>query len=131
MSVYSETSKGRRDRTLPLNIELSKLLLEWRDSFQSIEADDLILPWEKNTYRAFYDDWKRIVSSAGLPKGMKPVPKNFRSTCGSELIEAGVPTMVVKDFLGHASVTTTEAFYVNTQNALRPAAEKRRKMLEG
>ncbi|PHS02178.1 MAG: hypothetical protein COA78_21755 [Blastopirellula sp.] len=62
---------------------------------------------------------------------MRPELFFIRSTCGSELIEAGVPTMVVKDFLGHASVTTTEAFYVNTTTALRPAAEKRRKMLEG
>jgi integrase len=42
------------------------------------------------------------------------------------MIEAGTPTVVVKDFLGHASVTTTEAFYINTGPALRIAAEKRR-----
>jgi integrase len=86
------------------------------------------LPWEKNTYRPFYDDWQRIISAAGLPKGTKPVPKNFRSTCGSEMIDVGIPTVVVKDFLGHASVTTTEAFYIDTGPALRNASEKRRGM---
>ncbi|PHS02182.1 MAG: hypothetical protein COA78_21775 [Blastopirellula sp.] len=73
----------------------------------------------------------RLIKTLQFGAGMKPVLKNIRLTCCSVLIEAGVPTMVVNDFLGHASGTTTEAFYVNTKNALRPAAEKRWKMLEG
>jgi hypothetical protein len=32
--------------------------------------------------------------------------------------------VVVRDILGHASVTTTERFYVNTSAALRSAVEK-------
>ena len=69
------------------------------------------------------------MTAAGLPSGFKPSPKNFRSTCGSELVQAGVSTFVIKDFLGHASVTTTEAFYVNTGSSLRPAADKRTALL--
>lgn len=126
VAVYSETSKGRRDRTLPISDSLVALLSQWREQLSAVEPDDAVLPWEKNTYRQFYDDWDRIVLAAGLRKGSKPVPKNFRSTCGSEMIEAGAPTVVVKDFLGHASVTTTEAFYIDTGPALRAAAEKRK-----
>ena len=58
------------------------------------------------------------------------VPKNCRSSCASELIAAGVPTVVVKDFLGHASVTTTEQYYINTKPALRSAAVARKVRLE-
>lgn len=105
-------------------------LLAWRDAEPSrLSSRDLVLPWERNTYRAFHEDWARLIAAAGLPEGTRPVPKNFRSTCGSELIQAGAPTVVVKDFLGHASVTTTEAFYINTGPALRAAAEQRRKLL--
>ena len=37
-----------------------------------------------------------------------------------------MPTAVVKDFLGHAGVTTTERFYINTKPALRAAASMRK-----
>ena len=90
LSVFSHTSKGRRDRTLPASESLLQRLLTWRDA-QPLrpELSDPVLPWGRKTYRAFYEDWGRIIAAAGLPKGTKPVPKNFRSTCGSELIEAG------------------------------------------
>ncbi|MGA2621398.1 MAG: hypothetical protein ABSF26_27555 [Thermoguttaceae bacterium] len=38
--------------------------------------------------------------------------------------------MVVKDFLGHATVATTEN-YINTKPALRAAANARKVRLEG
>ncbi len=50
--------------------------------------------------------------------------------CASELIAANVPTVVVKDFLGHASVTTTETYYCNTKPSLRAAANARKVRLE-
>ncbi|MCE5268706.1 MAG: tyrosine-type recombinase/integrase [Planctomycetaceae bacterium] len=68
--------------------------------------------------RPSHEDWHKIV-------GKHRVPKNCRSTCGSQLVQSGTPTVVVKDFLGHSSVTTTEKFYVNTSGSLRAAAEAR------
>jgi integrase len=38
-----------------------------------------------------------------------------------ELIAANVPVGVVKDFLGHATVATTENYYVNSKPAMRAA----------
>ena len=40
-------------------------------------------------------------------------------------------TVVVKDFLGHATVATTENYYINTKPALRAAANARKVRLEG
>jgi len=57
-------------------------------------------------------------------------PGDSRSSCASELIAANVPTVVVKDFLGHESVTTTETYYCNTKPALRSAANARKVRLE-
>lgn len=125
ITVHAETSKGRRFRTLPMTAELHRVLRAWEIACGDSRDEKLVLPWERATYREMYDDWAVIIKAAGLPKGMKPAPKNFRSTCGSELTEAGVPTVVVKDLLGHASVTTTERFYVNTSPALRAAADAR------
>jgi integrase len=38
--------------------------------------------------------------------------------------------VVVKDFLGHATVATTENYYINTKPALRAAAAARKVRLE-
>jgi len=81
------------------------------------------LPYD--THRNLYEDWHTIQKAAGIPDGEHYVPKNCRSTCASELIAAKVPTVVVKDFLGHASVATTENYYINTKPALRAAATAR------
>ena len=70
--------------------------------------------------------WK----AAGIPDGEHYVPKNCRSSCASALIAANVPTVVVKDFLGHATVATTENYYINTKPAIRSAAAARKFRLE-
>lgn len=37
-----------------------------------------------------------------------------------------VPTVVVKDFLGRATVATTEIYYINTKPAMRAAVKARK-----
>jgi hypothetical protein len=88
------------------------VLRAWR---QSCPDEDHVLPYSGNM-RHLYEDWHKIT-------GRHRVPKNCRSTCGSQVVESGTPTVVVKDFLGHSSVTTTEKFYVNTSASPRKAAE--------
>jgi integrase len=100
-------------------MELWQVLETWQADVEG----DLVLPWQKLTRRQFYEDWNLLMDAAGTP-GV--VPKNFRSTAGSEMAAAGVSTVAVRDFLGHSSVTTTEAYYANTGLALREAAERRR-----
>lgn len=128
ITIKSETSKGRRDRQLPVGEKLLNVLLEWnRCQTTRPKPTDKILPWEKRSLRQLYSDWKTIITAAGLPEGISYVPKHYRSTCGSELIQNGTPSMVVKDFLGHSTVTTTERFYVNTGQSLQAAVDKREK----
>lgn len=125
IKISAETSKGRKDRVLPLGdaTELWAALAEWREQVEG----ELVFPWPKTTYRQFYDDWKRLLVAAGVAD---VVPKNLRSTTGAEMVAAGLSTLVVKDWLGHSSVTTTESYYANTEMALRKAAEQRRKWRE-
>lgn len=122
-TVQAISSKGRRYRTLPMNERLVSVLSEWRSDTPA-RPTATVLPWEKNSIRPSYDDWNRILDKAGLPTGTRVVPKHFRSTCGSELIQAGAPTVVANDFLGHASVTTTESHYINTGSSLKKASER-------
>jgi integrase/recombinase XerC len=129
ITILSETSKGRKDRQLPVGEKLINVLQEWYTCHTPRpQPTDKILPWEKQSLRQLYLDWKAISKAAGFPDGIRYVPKNYRSTCGSELIQNGTPSMVVKDFLGHSTVTTTEKFYVNTSQSLRAAVDRREHM---
>lgn len=110
--------------------ELADILKEWREKCPAARLKDEVLDWPYDTYRQLYQDWHTIQEAAGIPEGEHYVPKNFRSTCASELIAANVPTVVVKDFLGHANVATTENYYINTKPALRAAANARKVCLE-
>ena len=90
-----------------------------------------VAAWPYDHLDSIYDDWHAIQKAAGIPDGRHYVPKNCRSTCASGLIAANVPTVVVKDFLGHQSVATTENYYINTKPALRAAGNARKVCLEG
>ena len=84
-----------------------------------------MLPWAPATLGPFDDDWNELVLVAAVPSGERYTPKDCRSSCASALIAAGVPTVVVKDNPGHASVVTTENYCVNTDDAMRPIVEAR------
>ena len=99
----------------PLIPELVAALRAWRERNP---GEERVLPYDGNV-RHLYDDWHKIV-------GKHRTVKHCRSSCASSMIEAGVPTVVVKDWLGHSSVVATEKFYTNTSGSLRKAAEARR-----
>ena len=128
--VLAPTSKSRKERVVPISPDMATVLREWRDTQPEAKGNDPVLPWPYDDYRTIYEDWHAIQAAAGIPAGEHYVPKNCRSTCASELIAANVPTVVVKDFLGHQSVATTENYYINTKPALRAAANARKVRLE-
>jgi integrase len=125
INIAAQTSKGRKHRVLPLHPALANILKRWQEEQKASESGAEVLPWHHDTYRSLYDDWHAIQSAAGIKEGEHYVPKDFRSSCASELIRAGVPTAVVKDMLGHQHITTTERYYINTKPALRAAVERR------
>jgi integrase len=128
--VLASTSKARKERVVPLSTDLASILKQWKEQQPQVRNKDELLPWPYDTFRQLYEDWHAIQKAAGIPEGEHYVPKNCRSTCASELIAANVPTVVVKDFLGHATVATTENYYINTKPAMRAAANARKVRLE-
>lgn len=128
--VLAPTSKGRKERVVPMAHELGQLLREWKDHNPQPRSSDEVLPWPFDNFNPMYEDWHAIQKAAGIPDGQHYVPKNCRSTCASALIASNVPTVVVKDFLGHATVATTENYYINTKPALRAAASARKVLIE-
>ncbi|MEZ6073697.1 MAG: tyrosine-type recombinase/integrase [Pirellulales bacterium] len=128
VTIVSAKSKGRKTRTLPIARELAQLLHEWQDGGGT---DSEVLPWPYATYRKLYEDWHAIQDAAGLPAELHYLPKNLRSACATELTTAGVPTAVVQQYLGHASIETTANYYVNADEAMHSAAEARAVVLNG
>lgn len=45
-------------------------------------------------------------------------PHSFRHTTATHMLEAGVPIMVIKNFLGHSSIQTTQVYAELTQNTV-------------
>lgn len=123
------TSKGRKTRVVPIAAELGELLREWESGRENTGSQE-VLPWPHDSFRSLYDDWHLIQAAAGIPDGQHYAPKNFRSSCASELIRNGIPTSVVKQILGHSHIATTENYYVNATPALRSAMAKRKVALE-
>jgi integrase len=113
--VQSKTSKSRRCRVLPFDRELAESLRAWREV--ACPGEKLVLPFT-GSRRGFYSDWHRFAGDR--------VPKNCRSSTGSQMVAAGTPTAIVKDWLGHSSIAITEKHYVNTSGTLRAAAEARK-----
>ncbi|MFN0197549.1 MAG: tyrosine-type recombinase/integrase [Planctomycetaceae bacterium] len=123
--IVAPSSKARKERVLPLAPEIGQMLRVWKESNPSTFRHSEVLSWPFDNYRSLYDDWHAIQTAAGIPEGNHYVPKNCRSTCASALIASNVPTVVVKDFLGHATVATTENYYINTKPAMRAVATAR------
>ena len=48
----------------------------------------------------------------------KYTPHTMRHTCATQMLEAGVPLMAIKNFLGHASVATTERYAELSQSTI-------------
>jgi integrase/recombinase XerD len=123
--VHAPTSKGRRERVVPMAPDLTQILAVWKAECSETGPLDPVLPWPYDTLRPLYNDWHLIQDAAGIPEGQHYVPQDCRSSCASELTARDVPTVVVRDFLGHANVSTTERYYINTKPALRAAANVR------
>ena len=122
--VSAGTSKSKRDRVIPMPEVVAHILKEWSSAQPTISLVGEVLPWSLGTERQLYPDWHAIQDAAGINEHY--VPKDMRSSCASELIASGAPTVVVRDVLGHASVRTTERYYINTKPAIRAAVANRK-----
>ncbi len=125
ITVHHSTSKGKRTRVYPA-VNLLPKLQAWHDSHDPKPLDtECVFPHDGGR-RSLYFDWYAIQSHAGIPTDRRHRFKDCRSTAATQLIEAGEPTLVVKDWLGHSTVATTERYYAKTDAARATAAARRK-----
>lgn len=115
VTVRGETSKSRRDRTIPLRDDLLAVLRRQRQrrtegryaSTELVFANSHGGPWQGGLSRQF----KRCALAAGLSEEI--TPHHLRHTFGSHLLAAGVDIATVQALLGHSSPATTLSVYVH------------------
>ncbi|MBY0120478.1 tyrosine-type recombinase/integrase [Bacillus sp. S/N-304-OC-R1] len=116
--------KGNKARTIPIKEETIEVILDYRQSLgESVEINPEDIsplffslynkkgPFEHKkrlTYASLYKMVKEAVSLAG--RNSKVSPHWFRHTFVTMLLEQDVPLAVVKDWAGHADISTTNIY---------------------
>ncbi|WP_421276171.1 tyrosine-type recombinase/integrase [Aeromonas veronii] len=88
--TFGDTKNGD-NRTIPLTDRAYQHLFKWK-----------LLNYDK-----FRNQWDRVKSLMGLADDDEMVPHILRHTCASRLVQSGVDLRVVKDWLGHKTITMT------------------------
>lgn len=106
--------KGRKDRRVPLVVEVLELLQIYLATRADLHPDaPLFLTWRKGTmdnnlvgqtFRTYSEAWSKPLR-----------PHQLRHTCATHLFQEGGNIFYIKDWLGHQRMTTT-LHYARIQN---------------
>lgn len=112
--------KGRKVRRIGIPVQASKNLKKYIDYRKiSTKLDHHVFSsqtHEKMTVSCIEEIYKKYINRAKSehPNLFREVysPHSMRHTTATHMIEAGGPLIVVKNFLGHVSLQTTQIYYV-------------------
>lgn len=115
LTIRAEVAKSHRSRKVPTNECLRKALAEEPPALPTARVCAISM-----------DRINRLVRSVCDELGLTDVtPHTFRHTFGHAMAEAGVNVYVLRDLMGHSSVTTTEVYMGSaTDRAMRSAIEQ-------
>lgn len=127
------TGKGRKTRVVPLmthTVELLHAYLDERGLLQPGTRDQPVFINRRRTRftRAgiahLIEKYAALARAQGilLPDGV--TPHTFRHTKAMHLLQAGVPLVIIRDFLGHADIKTSEVYARADLQMKREALEK-------
>lgn len=119
-SVLFTHTKGRKDRSVPVDDDVADVLL--RLKAKTLQAGGPFVGLADNIGRM----WRRIVEHAGT---LNVSMHDLRRTFVTRLIQCGVPLPTVQRLAGHSNIKTTLAHYnrVDTTD-MRKAIERLRKL---
>jgi site-specific recombinase XerD len=103
--VHGKGEKTRMVPYLPVTLEVIDLWLTMRP-----RCDSEYLLLTANCNRLDTSDVRRIVRAAGKRAGLTVHAHQLRHACATHLMEKGVDTRVVQEFLGHSSIKTTQIY---------------------
>ena len=134
--LYVREGKGGRKRTIPLS---KKVLNDLKDYYFNERPGELNYKREIESFMinnhgtrmqgdSYNSEIKKLISKARLDKHL-PAGKagitlhHFRHAIATHLIESGMKTEHVKDFLGHMSIETTQTYtHITTKEMKKTTA---------
>jgi integrase len=102
--LFSKTKNGKL-RSVPLTTRLRGIIRARKDALAGASPTSLL--WAPLGARDVRAAWNDARAQAGLSKDPQAVIHACRHTCASRLVQAGVSIQVVKEWLGHGSLTMT------------------------
>ena len=102
LTIQGKTAKSGQTRHLPLNLEVIKTLMQWKDQTSD---NGLIFPNKLGKrFHTIKRSWANIIKSAGITRFRW---HDLRHDFASKLVMAGVPLNTVRELLGHTDLKTT------------------------
>ncbi len=123
LQLGGENTKNGKPRIVPLNQEAQAALAN-RSKYRAAHCPET--PWvfcTKGGERVYSvkSSWMEVVREAGLEDFHF---HDLRHTCGSWLVQAGVPLFDVKEVLGHSTIRMTERYAHFAPENVRAAVDK-------
>jgi integrase len=115
------SAKGKRRRAIPISSGALAILEELSNNNNSeFVFENSRKPGER--LKSIDKVWQRVRGKAQLPPDI--VIHSLRHHAGSALIRSGVDLSVVRDLMGHRSISTTQLYLHSTGESLHEGAEK-------
>jgi integrase len=139
--LRSETTKSKKERSVPIGTERLKEALAWlrldAEGKEKPETARLCSNEVGEPIKYFRTDWENALIRAGIAPSEHVRTKeaalklseplrwhDLRHEYASRLVERGVPLSQVRDLMGHASVVTTERYDTQRLEMLEQAVRK-------
>ena len=107
-TIRVNNSKGRVDRVVYVSPDLAKVLRQWRRTQwppMPVLFPSPSRPGEPVSVRSIQRVMARYLKAAGLRKAYSP--HTLRHTFATQLLNAGTALAVVKELMGHRSISMT------------------------
>ena len=98
-ATFWDTKNGE-SRTIPLTSRVKKLIEE-------IKGHGDARPFGNISQSSFNHAWNEARGLMNLSHDKEFVPHSLRHTCASRLVQAGIPILTVKEYLGHKTIQIT------------------------
>lgn len=106
--IKVKNAKGNKSREIPITKETANILKEYIKRLNIIDNDILIKSNLNKKYTS--NGIRKIISKYAKDFRFKVTPHTFRHTKATHMVEASIPLIYIRDFLGHEHVDTTEIY---------------------
>ena len=117
------TTKGKKERIIPINEILFKVLQNRFPKVISLEKNELVFSKNGFKYSSEYisKKFKEVVRKSGLNSNIHF--HDLRHSFASNLVKKGISIFIVKELLGHRDVKTTQIYSHLTIDSLKDAVK--------